>query len=42
MASSETPLAGQVRCPAGHLCSSADTYCRECGEPLPEEGDDAE
>ena len=36
----ETPLDGQVRCPAGHLCSAADNYCRECGEPLPEEGDD--
>ena len=37
----ETPLDGQVRCPAGHLCSAADNYCRECGEPLPEEGDES-
>lgn len=34
MAQSETPLDGQVRCPAGHLCSDADAYCRECGAPL--------
>jgi hypothetical protein len=43
MSQSETPLDGQVRCPAGHLCSSADKYCRKCGTPLfdPEEGDES-
>ena len=36
----ETPLDGQVRCPAGHLCSESDQYCRECGSPLPESDDE--
>ena len=31
MAQSETPLDGKTRCPAGHLCSSADAYCSRCG-----------
>lgn len=30
----DTPLAGQKRCPSGHLCSGSDAYCRQCGADL--------
>jgi len=40
MGGDETPLAGQTRCPFGHLCSGRDAYCSVCGEALDKDGGD--
>ena len=35
----DTPLPGQTRCPDGHLCAPAWSFCPECGLPVDDAAD---